>query len=95
MVNLTVVEGIDHVIIEVIQALAPLVVFFLIFQVLSLKLPREYIINLMKGLIITLIGMILFFQGVNLAFLPVGQQIGEFFGSFEQIWLLIPFGFLL
>ena len=95
MVNLVVVEGIDHVIIEVIQALAPLVVFFLIFQVLSLKLPREYIINLMKGLIITLIGMVLFFQGVNLAFLPVGQQIGEFFGSFEQIWLLIPFGFLL
>lgn len=95
MLNLVVVEGIDHVIIEVILALAPLVVFFLVFQVLSLKLPREYIINLMKGLIITLIGMVLFFQGVNLAFLPVGQQIGEFFGSFEQIWLLIPFGFLL
>lgn len=95
MVDLVVVDGIDHVIIEVIQALTPLVIFFLIFQVLSLKLPREYIINLMKGLIITLIGMVLFFQGVKLAFLPVGQQIGEFFGSFEHVWLLIPFGFLL
>lgn len=95
MVYLTIIDGLDHVILEVLQALIPLVFFFMIFQILSLKLPKEYILNLSKGIIITLIGMILFFQGVKIAFFPVGQQIGEFFGSLEHIWLLIPFGFVL
>lgn len=95
MIDLPIAAGIDHIILEVLQALLPLVVFFLIFQVISLKLPREYIINLLKGLIITSIGMVLFFQGVKIAFLPVGQKIGEYFGSLDQLWILLPFGFLL
>jgi hypothetical protein len=95
MIYLPIADGLDHVVIEVLQALAPLVLFFIIFQLVSLKLPKEYIVNLMKGLIVTLIGMILFFQGVKIAFLPAGQEIGEYLGSFEHLWVLIPFGFLI
>ncbi len=95
MIYLPIADNIDHVIVDVIQALSPLVLFFLILQVLSLKLPRDYVINLLKGLLITLIGMVLFFQGVKIAFLPAGQRIGEFCGTIEQTWLLIPFGFML
>ncbi|HII98707.1 MAG TPA: DUF1538 domain-containing protein [Methanoregula sp.] len=87
--------GVDHVIVEVLQALSPLVIFFVVFQFLSLQLPREYIFGLFKGITITLIGMVLFFQGVKIAFLPAGQEIGAYFGGLEQLWLLIPFGFLL
>jgi len=95
MIYLPIADNIDHVIVDVIQALSPLVLFFLIMQVLSLKLPKNYVINLFKGLFITLIGMVLFFQGIKIAFLPAGQRIGEFCGSIEQTWILIPFGFLL
>lgn len=95
MIYLPIADGIDHVIFDVLQALLPLVVFFLIMQVISLKLPKDYIINLLKGLFITLIGMILFFQGVKIAFLPAGQSIGTYCGTLDHIWILIPFGFLL
>lgn len=95
MTYLPIVDGIEHVIFDVIQALLPLVVFFLIIQVVSLKLPGYYVLNLFKGLFITLIGMVLFFQGVKIAFLPAGQSIGAYCGTLEHTWILIPFGFLL
>lgn len=95
MIYLPIADGIDHVILDVLQALLPLVFFFLVMQVVSLKLPKAYIINLLKGLFITLIGMILFFQGVKIAFLPAGQTIGSYCGTLDHIWILIPFGFLL
>lgn len=95
MTDFGITEGIGHVVLDVIQALLPLVLFFLVIQVVSLRLPKGYVINLMKGLVITLIGMVLFFQGVHIAFLPAGQQIGEYFGGLDHLWILIPFGFLL
>jgi hypothetical protein len=95
MTPFSIIAGIDTTTLEVLQALLPLALIFLIFQTLSLKLPKEYVITLLKGLTITFIGLVLFFQGVNIAFLPVGQKIGEYFGSLDHLWLLLPFGFLL
>jgi len=39
--------------------------------------------------------MVLFLQGVSVAFLPAGREIGEAVAAIDQRWLLIPFGFLL
>jgi hypothetical protein len=94
MMGIGVLSGIDHVIMDVTLALVPLVLFFIAFQVLYLKLPTSYILNLLTGVIFTFIGMVLFLQGVHVAFLPAGQQIGAFLGSMEARWVLIPFGFL-
>jgi len=88
-------EGIDQVFLEVAQALLPLLIFFGIFQVLFLKLPRVYVVNLVRGILIAALGMALFLQGVNVAFLPAGRAIGEAVTGFGHLWLLIPFGFLL
>ncbi|HOB19062.1 MAG TPA: DUF1538 domain-containing protein, partial [Candidatus Methanoculleus thermohydrogenotrophicum] len=57
-------EGIDQVFLEVAQALLPLLIFFGVFQVLFLKLPRVYVINLVRGILIAALGMALFLQGV-------------------------------
>jgi len=92
---LSISENIDTVFMDVVQALLPLVVFFLIMQALSLKLPKNYVINLFKGLFITFIGLVLFFQGVNIAFFPAGQNIGAICATIEQTWIIIPFGFAL
>ncbi len=64
---------------------------------LFLKLPRVYVINLVRGgILIAALGMALFLQGVNVAFLPAGRAIGgEAVTAFGHLWLLIPFGFLL
>ena len=80
---------------EVILLLLPLSIFFMIFQKFFLRLPKEYIKNLVKGIILTFMGMVLFFEGVEIGFLPAGKIIGEYFGSLEYNWILIPLGFLM
>jgi hypothetical protein len=79
----------------VINAVLLLVAILAIFQVLLLKLPTSYVINLLKGTLLSTVGLILFFMGVQIGFLPYGQAIGEALGQFTHKWLAIPFGFLL
>lgn len=95
MIAAAFLAGIGQVALEVVQALLPLVIFFSVFQVLYLKLPRVYVVNLAKGILLASLGMVLFLQGVNVAFLPAGREIGEALAAFDQRWLLIPFGFFL
>lgn len=95
MTNLVVFEGFGHVLLDVSQALLPLVVFFFIFQIFFMKLPAEFVKNLLKGLLLVLVGTTLFLQGVRIGFLPAGQEIGAFFGDSPYRLLLIPVGFLL
>ncbi|MCK9343835.1 MAG: DUF1538 domain-containing protein [Massilibacteroides sp.] len=95
MTAVTLLGGIDQVVLEVAQALVPLLIFFAVFQALYLKLPRVYVVNLAKGILVASLGMVLFLQGVNVAFLPAGREIGEAVAAFDQRWLLIPFGFIL
>jgi len=79
----------------VLQALAPLVAFFVFFQVFYLKLPGRYVRNMIKGIALTFIGLVLFLQGVQAGFMPVGTRMGELLGGMKLGWLLIPIGFLL
>ncbi|WP_301664560.1 DUF1538 domain-containing protein [Methanoculleus frigidifontis] len=95
MREVALLAGIDHVMINVAAALLPLLVFFIIFQVTHLKLPTEYVTGLLKGVLLAFVGMVLFLQGVEVAFLPAGQAIGAYLGSLEQKWVIILFGFLL
>jgi hypothetical protein len=67
-------EGMDQVIFEAAQALLPLLIFFGVFQLLYLKLPRVYVVNLAKGILLAFLGMIFFLQGVDVAFLPAGRS---------------------
>ncbi len=88
-------EGFGRVLLEVALALMPLVIAFLIFQVFLIKLSRDRIANLIKGIVLTFIGLSLFLQGVQVGFLPVGQAIGFALGSKPYNWVLIPVGFIL
>lgn len=78
---------------EVVILLLPLSILFIILQKFLLHLPREYIKNLFKGIFLTFFGMILFFQGVEIGFLPAGRTIGGYFGGIQYTWILIPLGF--
>lgn len=85
----------QNTVLSVVNAVLPLVVLFLIFQVLFLKLPRSYVVNLLKGTLLASCGLLLFLQGVNIGFLPYGWAIGEALGRLPHKWLLVPFGFCL
>jgi hypothetical protein len=80
---------------SVAMAVLPLVGFFMTFQVLFLRLPRQELSRILHGTLVASVGLFLFLLGVTLGFLPFGQAIGGALGSFSQKWLLVPFGLVL
>lgn len=80
---------------SVAEATLPLVAIFIVFQLLILKLPRRLVWNILTGTVMASMGLFLFLQGVNIAFLPFGQVLGEALGALHKKWLLVPFGFVL
>lgn len=95
MNNLFIFKGFGHVLAEVALALIPLIILFGLFQIFLLKLSREKLINLLKGLVLTFLGLSLFLQGVKVGFFPVGEAMGMALGSKSYNWILVPIGFLL
>lgn len=81
------------VVLEVLTALIPLVLFFGFFQVFFLRLPRRSLANMARGILLSFFGLTLFLQGVKVGFLPVGARIGVELGAMEHKWLLLPIGF--
>lgn len=84
----------DHIIIEVLTALSPVLVIFVIF-LLVFKMPRNMLLTLAKGVIFAFAGLALFLQGVKIGFMPVGHEMGSILGGLPYRWVLIPIGFLL
>lgn len=80
---------------SVLEAVLPLTALFVVFQIVLLKMPRSYVIGILKGTLLASCGLLLFLQGVNVGFLPFGRLIGEALSSLSQKWLLIPIGLLL
>lgn len=76
-------------------AVLPLVLLFLLFQVLFLQLPVKEVVRVLAGTLVASAGLFLFLLGVNIAFLPFGRAIGEALGALRKPWLLVSFGLLL
>ena len=77
---------------EVTLALLPIVVFFLIFQIVSLRLRKLPFLRVMVGILYTYAGLVLFLTGVNVGFSPVGYALGA---ALTEGWLLIPLAMLM
>ncbi|HWQ51964.1 MAG TPA: DUF1538 domain-containing protein [Terriglobales bacterium] len=84
-----------HYVLEVGQALLPIVLFFSLFQVLHLKLPRRELTRLAVGMLYTFLGLVLFLTGVNVAFMPTGNMIGSLIAALPYRWILVPIGMLI
>lgn len=80
---------------EVFIALLPIVIFFAIFQVVSLRLSIRPLLKIVVGIIYTYLGLVLFLTGVNVGFMPAGHFIGSMLGKSKYAWILIPIGMLI
>ncbi len=80
---------------EVGLSMAPVLVFFLIFQQISLHIRGSSLIRIVNGLINTYVGLVIFLLGVNVGFMPVGHFIGLTIGAMPFKWILIPLGMLI
>jgi hypothetical protein len=88
-------QGLGHVVLEVFEAFLPLLVILFICHFLYLKLPREMLIRILSGMLMSFIGLTLFLQGVQIGFLPAGEAMGEYLGKLSYNWIIIPIGLLL
>jgi len=80
---------------EVAIALTPITIIFCIFQALFFKLPNKKFKKILKGLVYTFLGLVLFLTGVNAGFMEAGSATGYAVGALEHNWILIPIGFIL
>jgi hypothetical protein len=80
---------------SVFLAVLPLVVLFLLFQVLFLDLPVREVMRVLVGTLVASAGLFLFLLGVSLGFLPFGEAIGAALGASPHVWLMAVFGVVL
>ncbi len=88
-------EGLPNVAHEVALPFIMLTGFFVVFQVFFLKRTFKYVAILLRGVALAYVGLVLLLHGLNIAFMPVGGEIGAILGNSDFTWSLIPLGFVL
>lgn len=66
------------------MSLLPIIVVYVLFQVFSFKQRRSRVIDISRGLLLTFLGLVVFFLGVNGGFMAVGVQTGIQLASMDS-----------
>lgn len=80
---------------EVFVSLLPIVVVFILFQVLTHRYQKRQTIRIMVGFAYTYLGLVLFLCGANVGFAPVGSYLGKEMAGITHHWILVPIGMLI
>lgn len=84
--------GIGSLAVEVLTAIVPIAVVTALLRPFIGPFPPGLVHKTITGLTLTFVGTVLFLQGVNIGFLPVGELIGTTLVSGPRPGILIPFG---
>jgi hypothetical protein len=79
---------------DVAIALGLIVAFFVILQIIYLKLPIKKLFQITIGIIYTFIGLVVFLSAVEIGFMPIGYKMGTELAT-NHPNLLIIFGFVI
>ena len=88
-------QGLPKYLGEMAVALLPIVGIFIIFQLLTLHMPRRNLLKILIGILYTYIGLVLFLTGVNVGFSALSRVLGAELAAGWTRWLLIPLSMLL
>lgn len=88
------VNTLKHTAIEVLIALGMIVLFFVIFQITFLHLPKKVLHRIAVGVVFTYVGLVIFLTGVNVGFMPIGYKIGFELAKGNRVFLSL-FGLLI
>ena len=80
---------------EVLIAVGPIVLFFLIFRALTGGIGTRGLGKIMVGVVYTFVGLTLFLTGVNVGFLPLGHELGKILGASSFKWIIVPIGMII
>lgn len=75
-------------ILSVTISLSPIILCFIVYELIFIKLPGKAVLNIVLGVIVAYLGLVFFMTAVNAGFLPIGQKLGLELGTGE-LWLLV------
>ncbi len=87
--------NIKETVMEVVYAVVPIVTLVVILQFTIGRLPMEVFVQFLGGAVLIGIGLILFFLGVNLGFLPIGEFLSTAIIAKGKLWLILLLGAVL
>ena len=85
-------QGLPDYMKEVALGLLPIILFFAVFQLASIRLKRSAVIKIIVGIGYTYVGLVLFLTGANIGFMPAGYYLGTTLAALPQYWMLVPIG---
>ncbi len=88
-------KELPHYMKEMTVSLFPIIAFFGLFQIFSLKLNKKSLGKIVIGLVYTYIGLVLFLAGANVGFMPAGNYLGGVIAGSQFKYLLVPLGALI
>ena len=88
-------EGLPYYMKEMLISLLQIILFFFIFQIVSLHLHKKTLVKIIIGIIYTYIGLVLFLTGVNVGFMPAGNYLGQVIAGLSYPWIIVPIGMLI
>lgn len=80
---------VSETMLDVGKSLLLIVVFFLVLQLTILKLPKQALIKIAIGILLTFLGLVVFLTSVVVGFMPVGYKIGSQLASYNETVLII------
>ena len=80
---------------DVLICIMPIVGVFVVSQIVDKHLPKNILIKICVGFILSILGLTLFLTGVSAGFIEMGYRIGSIFTSSSYRYLLIPIGMLI
>lgn len=88
-------HGFPEYIKEIALSLLPIVIFFYLFQLISLRLRKNTLIKITVGIVYTYVGLVFFLTGVNVGFMPAGNYLGQVLASLPYRWITLPIGMIM
>lgn len=84
-----------HYVEEVFVAMAPIIVLFVIYQLIFRRFHKNQLLKMCIGFVYTYIGLVFFLCAANIGFMPMGRLIGAGLVEEQSEWILIPIGMLM
>jgi hypothetical protein len=89
-----ILDAIPMVLFDSVVALAPITILFFIFHFAKFKLAKDELMQVIKGLFFTLLGLTLFLTAVNSGFMDMGRILGMELANMSP-WILIGTAFVI
>jgi hypothetical protein len=82
--------GFAHHAKDIAVALLPIIVFALLFQLLTRAFSLTKLLRIGMGILYTFVGLVIFLSGANEGFLPTGLSLGQSLAGIESGIVLVP-----